>query len=290
MTTVPLQGEFATIPVSSIAVAPQIRTRNGFDEASIKELSHSIQQHGLMQPIMVRRTDNSTFEVIAGHRRLLACQRIGMQEVPVTIRPTTEVNEAMAAQAVENLQRMDLALMDKAEGVAQMVQRMGAKRTAQALSKSAAWVSKHTSLTKLPEPVRLLAEEGYTADVEILLLLRKLWKLDKPGVVFLPLIAKIRAGQASRQTVIDALARLTDGPDVTIIEEDFGDGTGEDSAQPKLEIGDKVKYGKLELDKDTAAVLLDALTYAKKHKPSSRPTDMQIEYVQEFIRKTWGDQ
>lgn len=291
MTTVPARGDAAFLPIAMLdADEAQIRTRNGFDTESIKQLAASIQQHGLLQPVLVYPTDSAPgrYRVIAGHRRLAACKMLRMQEVAVSIREARPEPETKAAQAVENLQRMDLALMDKAEGVAELVKQAGAKRAAELLGKSPAWISKHVSLTKLPELLRQLADDGVTADVEILLVLRKLHKLDKAGAVILPLIERIRAGQASRQTVLDALAKFNVGTAAQLVQAIHGEAKEEGDEDKQASLIEKEKFGKLELAEQPARKLLEALHFAQNQKPSSRPGNELIEHVADFIKKTWG--
>jgi ParB family chromosome partitioning protein len=153
---VPYIGQPATLPIVAIEAEAQIRTRNGFDEASLRELAATIRDVGIIEPIIVRRhpTQDDRYIVIAGERRVLAACLADLAEVPTIIRETTP-KDAAVVQAIENLQRVDLSLADTAEGVALLVkEHKGVKAVSKILGKSPAWVSKHASIAKLTTPVR----------------------------------------------------------------------------------------------------------------------------------------
>ncbi|HEY7534415.1 MAG TPA: ParB/RepB/Spo0J family partition protein, partial [Thermodesulfobacteriota bacterium] len=86
--------------------------RKDFDEEAIKELASSIQEKGIIQPIVVRKSEN-TYEIIAGERRWRAAQRVGLTRVPVIIKDVSD-REALELALVENLQREDLNPIEEA--------------------------------------------------------------------------------------------------------------------------------------------------------------------------------
>jgi ParB/RepB/Spo0J family partition protein len=205
---VPFVGQPATIPLVSIETHAQIRMRNGFDEESLTELASTIREHGVVQPIVVRRspTDESKFIAIAGERRLLAASMAGLQEIPALIRDVTE-NEATILQAIENLQRENLCLADTAEAVARLVHHhKGVRPVAKLLGKSPSWVSKHAAVAGIGRDVRHLLDDGITNDPEILLGMQKL--RSKAVNVYERLANGLAEGTVARADVRAAVDRL----------------------------------------------------------------------------------
>ena len=102
---------FADIPISSISPNPH-QPRVHFDEESLLELSSSIAEMGVLQPVLLRPVDDGTYELIAGERRWRAAKRAGLTTVPAVIRPTDEIGSVEQA-LVENLHRQDLTPLEK---------------------------------------------------------------------------------------------------------------------------------------------------------------------------------
>lgn len=207
--TVPDTGNAATIPLSALILRPQIRTRNGFDPESLNELAASIRANGLLQPILVTPTDETDrYFLIAGERRVLAAELAGLDEVPALIRTGTP-GELATMQAVENLQRKDLAVLDLAEGLrALRPAYKTSKELAKALGKSAAWVSKHLALNKLSEIAHTIAAE-HCNDVETILLVDQIAKLpatDRTIAMELKCLTAAQDGTLTRQLAHNCLA------------------------------------------------------------------------------------
>lgn len=206
---IPASGTPATVPLHAIIMRPQIRTRSGFDEASLKELAETVRAQGILQPIIVARTpeDETRYHLIAGERRVLAATMAGLDEIPATIREGSPADLA-AIQAVENLQRQDLHLLDIAEGI-QAMKALYPKRAdlARALGKSPAWLSKHERLTRLTPAVKALVSEGM-ADLETITTLDTLARLKTPAGMaqFLRCAKLAEADALTRQIARDALA------------------------------------------------------------------------------------
>jgi ParB/RepB/Spo0J family partition protein len=289
-------GAPATLPIVAIKTETQIRTRNGFDEQSLTELAASIEELGILEPLIVRphATDGAQFILIAGERRLLAASMAGLAEVPVLIRNTTDI-EAATIQAVENLQRENLGLADTAEGVATLLKHYKTpKAVAKALGKSSAWVSKHMAVTRLTPVVREIVDEGKTEDMEILLGMDKIARMPSNEAIkaFGRLLDGFANGSTTRAAVRIALADLKPPrPRIGLIrddeENDEGEGGDESSGGESTGTNREI-FGKLELAHDVAKEILAALEYAKAHKPSSQPADSTIEHLRDFIAKTWA--
>jgi len=154
-------------PVTLLAV-DQIRRnpfqpRSEFDEDSLNELAKSIGLHGVLQPVLVRKTEKG-YQLIAGERRWLASQRAGLKEVPCRVMELAD-REVSEAAMEENLKRKDLNVLEKAQAFQDYVDRFGCtiEELGQRLSMDRSTVSNMLRLLELPEPVRrLLHEEKIT--------------------------------------------------------------------------------------------------------------------------------
>ena len=138
-----------------------------FDEAKLDELSSSIKQNGIIQPIAVRpnKYEKGKFEIIAGERRWLAAQRAGLNNVPVIIFDVDD-QKSLEIAIVENVQRQDLNIIEEAKGYQRLVKEFGYdhERISKFMSKSRSHVSNTLRLLTLPEDIiGLLEEEKLTA-------------------------------------------------------------------------------------------------------------------------------
>lgn len=127
--------------------------RTVFDEENIKGLAESIKEHGLIQPIVVRPLPNGiTYQIIAGERRWRACKLLKMEEVPVIIRETDELEAAQLA-IVENVQRADLNPVEEAMAYRALMDKYGMTqdRLAEVMGKSRPYIANLTRLLSLPE-------------------------------------------------------------------------------------------------------------------------------------------
>lgn len=108
------------IPISEIKPSPY-QPRKEFDNDSLEDLANSIKAFGVLQPIVVRKSTKSGYELIAGERRWRACQRAGLVEIPAIIRDARDSDSAIMA-LIENLQRENLNFLEEAEGYRQLMQ------------------------------------------------------------------------------------------------------------------------------------------------------------------------
>ncbi|HEY1103806.1 MAG TPA: ParB/RepB/Spo0J family partition protein [Burkholderiaceae bacterium] len=149
----------------------QPRTR--MDEGALYELAESIKAQGIMQPILVRRLDDTqasqrsplatgpVYEIIAGERRFRAAKLAGLDDVPVLVRDVP--NEAAAAMAlIENIQREDLNPLEEAQGMQRLIKEFGLthEQTAQAVGRSRSAASNLLRLLNLAEPVQTMLMAG----------------------------------------------------------------------------------------------------------------------------------
>lgn len=138
--------------------------RTNFKPEEIEELANSIKRHGLLQPILVRKTGDG-YEIIAGERRWQACRSLGMKTIPVRFWLADDT-EAFEAALVENIQRSDLNPIEEAYGYKRLMERKGMTQSevAQTVSKGRSTIANALRLLDLPEEAQqLLFEEKITA-------------------------------------------------------------------------------------------------------------------------------
>ena len=130
--------------------------RINFDEDKLNELSKSIKNNGIIQPIAVRSDKNnpSSYEIIAGERRWLAAQRAGLHEVPITIMDLND-SEVLEVAIVENIQREDLNVIEEAKGFERLKDEFGydQEKIAKLMGKSRSHISNTLRLLTLPPDV-----------------------------------------------------------------------------------------------------------------------------------------
>lgn len=153
-------GSLSTLPISQIQPGMK-QPRKKFDAEAIAELADSIREHGLIQPITVRRLASGYYQIIAGERRWRASKEAGLNEVPVNIIEADD-KKVMELGLIENLQREDLNPMEEANGYKVLMDEYGLtqEEVAQRMGKSRPAVANALRLLNLPDAVRFLLEEG----------------------------------------------------------------------------------------------------------------------------------
>ncbi len=154
-----LERRLFLLPVDSIRPNPD-QPRRQFGREELQELTISIAQVGLIQPLTVRRGP-AGYELISGERRLRACELLGLQEVPCIVVQTDPEKSALMA-LVENVQRSDLSFWEEAEGYRRLLTVYGLTREelCRRIGKSPAFLSNKLRLLKLSQAVRAAAEQG----------------------------------------------------------------------------------------------------------------------------------
>jgi ParB family transcriptional regulator, chromosome partitioning protein len=129
--------------------------RQHFDVSALETLAESIKEHGLLEPIVVRRAPNDRFEIIAGERRWRACQRAGLREALVVVKDVTPENMFELA-LIENVQREDLNPIELAEAMERLIEEHGYSQETlgQRLGKDRSTITNALRLLKLPVRVR----------------------------------------------------------------------------------------------------------------------------------------
>ena len=148
-----------TLPITSIIPNPN-QPRTHFNETELRELSESIEKHGVLQPLLVRHKGDH-YEIIAGERRYQASKRAGLDEVPVIIRDVDD-QDMLALALIENLQRSDLNPIEEARGYKQLIKTSGMTQEAlaRAVSKSRSAITNSLRLLDLPEQVQQMLFDG----------------------------------------------------------------------------------------------------------------------------------
>ena len=134
--------------------------RKVFDPVAIEELSDSIKEHGILQPIIVRKT-GMTYEIVVGERRFRAAKLAGLEEIPAVVRNLTD-EETMELAILENLQREDLTPIEEAEAYHNLMEnlKLTQEQLAFRLGKSRSHIANHVRLLSLPKKIRELITEA----------------------------------------------------------------------------------------------------------------------------------
>lgn len=152
------QDAETTLPISRIKPNPN-QPRSNFDEEALEQLADSIAQHGVLQPILVRKK-GSHYEIVAGERRYQASKIAGLEEVPVLIREIDD-EDVFSLALIENLQRSDLDPIEEAQGYSQLIEthQLTQEGLAKILSKSRPAIANALRLLDLPAEVQQLLRE-----------------------------------------------------------------------------------------------------------------------------------
>ena len=154
------EGGALLLPLQKVEPNPD-QPRRHFDEAALQELADSIRQHGIIQPLTVRKLPTGFYQIIAGERRWRAARMAGLREVPVTVIEADD-KTAMELALIENLQRADLDPIEEARGYQQLMQEYGMTQSAVAdrVGKSRPAVANALRLLALSAPVLDMVASG----------------------------------------------------------------------------------------------------------------------------------
>lgn len=154
------QSELTTLPIAKVEPRRE-QPREYFDEQALQELADSIEQFGLIQPIVVRKLDTGYYQIIAGERRWRASRMAGLNEVPVRIIEADDRRTAELA-LVENLQREDLNPIEEAKGYKTLIEVYGMtqEQAAKSVGRSRPAITNSMRLLSLSDEVMELVEKG----------------------------------------------------------------------------------------------------------------------------------
>jgi ParB family chromosome partitioning protein len=147
-------------PIESLKANPR-NPRRDFSDAELEELAASIREHGIIQPIVVRKASANNFEIIAGERRWRAAQRANQHDVPIVVVEATD-RQALEFAVIENIQRADLNAIEEASGYQALMEEFNHSQdeVAQIVGKSRPHVANMVRLLKLSAPVQALVRSG----------------------------------------------------------------------------------------------------------------------------------
>ena len=251
--------------VESYAAQP----RKQFDPDALADLADSIRQHGIIQPLTVRKLQSGYYQIIAGERRWRAARMAGLTQVPAVVIEADD-RKAMELAMIENLQREDLNPMEEAEGYRTLMEQYGLtqEETSQRVGKSRSAVANALRLLNLSKEVRVLVEEGKLSGGHARALVPLTEEMQKTAAALI-----IKDDLSVRQTellVKKLTAEKTDAPakDVTAVDyaAEAARERGERLGRPCKIVTGK-KKGRIELEYygvDDLNALLDALHQLKK--------------------------
>jgi ParB family chromosome partitioning protein len=176
------EGSLVELPIQDIKPNP-FQPRQTVDPAALEELVSSIKQAGLLQPVVVRRARggaNGGYELIAGERRLRACQQLGWERIPAVQRDADD-RTLLTLALIENLQRDDLSPVDEARGYERLIAefKLAQQDVADAVGRDRSTVANALRLLKLPEIVLQMLHEGHLSVGHA----RALLALEDPHIV-----------------------------------------------------------------------------------------------------------
>lgn len=255
--------------------------RKEFDEARLKDLSESIRQYGVLQPIVVTRKEIIKpdggilveYELISGERRLRASKLAGIPTVPAVIRSNDESNLMKLELAIiENLQREDLNCVDRAKAFQQLVAEFGFKHTqiAAKMGKSREYVSNSLRILALPEHMLLAVSEGKISEGHTRPLLMLTDRKDEQETLFKEIIYKkitVRDAEIIARKIAVERARKKEkvfDPEITALEEKFAESLG-----TRVHIEKGQKGGTITIDffsNDDVRAILEILSSKDKRK------------------------
>ena len=140
----------------------KFQPRKNFDENSLEDLTNSIKERGVIQPIIVRKSssDNSKFEIIAGERRWLAARKAGLHNIPVVVTDADDL-KSLEFAIVENVQRHDLNPLEEAQGYQRLIDEFNydQEKVSKFIGKSRSYITNSLRILNLPKDVLQLIEE-----------------------------------------------------------------------------------------------------------------------------------
>ena len=224
--------------------------RKTFDEDKLQELAASIEEHGLIQPVVLRKVKRG-YEIVAGERRWRAARIIGIREIPCIVKELSDEENILLA-IIENMQREDLNPIEEAEGISQMIDTYGLtqEQVSKSVGKSRPYIANSLRLLTLAAPVRRYVSEGELSAGHA----RALAVIKDEDKQISLAEAAVKQGLSVRQ--IEKLAQETKtgrtkkkantaakSPDVRRVEEDLKEVLG-----TKVNLNQKGKKGKIEIE------------------------------------------
>lgn len=137
-----------------------LQPRTNFDEERLEELAQSIRANGIIQPILVRRTNSDRYQLVAGERRWRAAQKAGLQRIPCVVRDIPE-DRVLELALIENIQRQELNAIEEAHAYKRLIETLGLTQemVAQRVGRDRTFITNYLRLLRLPDDVQRLVEQ-----------------------------------------------------------------------------------------------------------------------------------
>ena len=157
-----------------IIIPNKYQPRSVFNEEDLKELSDSIRENGIIQPLIVKAVDDGKYELIAGERRLRASKLVGLESVPVVVNDVTDDNVLLELALIENIQRTDLNAIEEAEAYSKLIEKFGytQEQTAKKVGKKRSTITNLLRLLNLPQFIKDDVSAGIISEGHARALLR----------------------------------------------------------------------------------------------------------------------
>lgn len=190
-------SDLITLKIDEVIPNPN-QPRKVFEEKALEELTESIKEFGILQPIIVRKTDEK-HEIVAGERRYRAAKEAGLTEVPVIIKNISEA-DAEKISLIENIQREDLNPIEEALGYKNIMENYSLTQEAlsEAIGKSRSYISNSIRLLNLDERVIKMLQDGLLTSSHGRLLL----KIKSPDEQFKKALKIVEEGSSVKETVV----------------------------------------------------------------------------------------
>jgi ParB family chromosome partitioning protein len=243
------------VPIEKVVANPD-QPRRQFDQQDLDDLTASIKEKGVIQPLIVRPKGDGLYEIVAGERRWRASQAAQLHEVPVLVRDYSDL-EVLEVAIIENIQRADLNAVEEAAGYKQLMEKFGhtQEKMAEALGKSRSHIANLVRLLQLPQDVQDMVQRRELSAGHA----RALITSQNPSELARKIV---KGGLSVRAT--EALVKKESAP-----------------AKPRTQPGARV--GKPQKDADTKALEADLSNWLKMqvsidHKPGGESGSVTISY------------
>ncbi len=185
-----------------------LQPRTNFDEERLEELAQSIRANGIIQPILVRRTDSDRYQLVAGERRWRAAQRAGLQRIPCVVRDIPE-DKVLELALIENIQRQELNAIEEAHAYKKLIETLSLTQemVAQRVGRDRTFITNYLRLLRLPDDVQRLVEQEKISTGHA----RALLGIDDPDIQRKLAQSIINQSLSVRETE-RAVKRLIEGP------------------------------------------------------------------------------
>lgn len=239
------EEQVTSLPLQKVEPNP-LQPRKIFDEEELQALADSISQHGVIQPLTVRKGENGFYQIIAGERRWRAARLAGLREIPVVVIEADE-QKAMELALIENLQRQDLNPMEESMGYKQLMEDYGLtqEQVAQQVGKSRPAVANSLRLLSLPAGITQLVASGQLSagHARALLVLRNPKDQERAAQKIAALQLSVRQAEVMCKNMARAAEKAEEPPKEAPLEVDYV-AECEKTLSKRLGRGVKITQGK----------------------------------------------